>query len=235
MRLYVASSWRNELQPGVVERLRQAGHEVYDFRNPAPGEAGFAWSDIDPRWQSWDRLSYVQALGHEVARHGYARDWAGMQWADAFVLVQPCGRSAHLEAGWAVGAGKPVIVLLAEGQEPELMLKLVQEVPGGGFAFGLEELVESLERVETVLNPPAPPRDRARRGRVELDDDADAGDVDEAIDEVEEDRSAEDLRQILSRLVNRLPEGEDLIDVLCRDNDDRETAGQLLDKVIEAL
>lgn len=235
MRLYVASSWRNELQPGVVERLRQAGHEVYDFRAPAPGEDGFRWSEIDPAWQSWDREAYVQALGHPIALHGYARDWAAMQWAEAVVLVQPCGRSAHLEAGWAVGAGKPVLVLLAEGQEPELMLKLVQEVPGGGFAFGLEELVESLERVETVLNPPALPRERTRRGRVELDDDADAGDVADAIDEVEEDRSAEDLRQILTRLVNRLPEGEDLVDVLCRDDDDRETAGQLLDEVLEAL
>jgi hypothetical protein len=31
-KIYVASSWRNEYYPEVVEKLREAGHEVYDFR-----------------------------------------------------------------------------------------------------------------------------------------------------------------------------------------------------------
>ncbi len=44
MKLYVASSWRNKEQPVVVEMLRQAGHEVYDFRAPhlGPGKRGVA-------------------------------------------------------------------------------------------------------------------------------------------------------------------------------------------------
>lgn len=47
-RIYVASSWRNVYQPAVVDALRALpGCEVYDFRNPAPGDSGFAWSDID--------------------------------------------------------------------------------------------------------------------------------------------------------------------------------------------
>ena len=46
-RIYVASSWRNQYYPEVVEALRAAGHEVYDFRNPPHGGAGFHWTDID--------------------------------------------------------------------------------------------------------------------------------------------------------------------------------------------
>lgn len=42
-KIYVASSWRNPYQPTVVEKLRECGHEVYDFRNP-PKRKGFAWS-----------------------------------------------------------------------------------------------------------------------------------------------------------------------------------------------
>lgn len=34
LRIYVASSWRNLLQPGIVLALRRCGHQVYDFRNP---------------------------------------------------------------------------------------------------------------------------------------------------------------------------------------------------------
>lgn len=40
-KIYVASSWRNQHYPEVVRRLREAGHEVYDFRNPPHGDAGF--------------------------------------------------------------------------------------------------------------------------------------------------------------------------------------------------
>lgn len=34
MKIYVASSWRNTYYPSVVSALRDAGHDVYDFRNP---------------------------------------------------------------------------------------------------------------------------------------------------------------------------------------------------------
>lgn len=36
-RIYVASSWRNPYQPGIVDLLRMHGHKAYDFRNP-PGK-----------------------------------------------------------------------------------------------------------------------------------------------------------------------------------------------------
>jgi hypothetical protein len=32
MKIYAASSWRNELQPSIVVDLRELGHEVYDDR-----------------------------------------------------------------------------------------------------------------------------------------------------------------------------------------------------------
>lgn len=124
MRIYVASSWRNGEQPAVVGALRDAGHEVYDFKNPRPGDSGFHWSSIDPAWQDWTPEQYVEALNHPIARAGFNADMAAMQWAQAFVMVQPCGRSAHLETGWAVGHGKPVCILIREG-EPELMVQMV--------------------------------------------------------------------------------------------------------------
>ena len=39
--IYVASSWRNEYYPEVVAKLREAGHDVFDFRNPPSGDPGF--------------------------------------------------------------------------------------------------------------------------------------------------------------------------------------------------
>lgn len=144
-RIYVASSWRNELQPPVVKRLRQAGHQVYDFRNPPHGDSGFNWRQIDPEWQSWSADKYRTLLTtHPVASHGFISDLRGMQWADTCVLVLPCGRSAHLEAGWFCGAGKRCVVLLADG-EPELMNLLATDI-----CLSLDEVLETL-RPESPL------------------------------------------------------------------------------------
>ena len=123
MKVYVASSWRNDRLDEVIAALRKAGHEVFDFR----AVTGFHWSDIDPDWQSWSHEVYLEALGHPLAERGFAADLSGLEWAEAVVLVMPCGRSAHLELGWALGAGKKGIILLSEA-EAELMYKLADEV-----------------------------------------------------------------------------------------------------------
>src|SRR5687768_13580956 len=122
-KIYVASSWRNSGQFAVVEALRLCGHEVYDFKNPRPGNKGFAWSEIDPDWQGWSAARYRELLDHPIAKAGFASDFNAMKWADTFVLVLPCGRSAHLELGWAAGAGKQTLILTKDGEEPELMAK----------------------------------------------------------------------------------------------------------------
>lgn len=125
-RIYVASSWRNAHQPAIVLALREAGHEVYDFRNPAPGNQGFAWSAIDPDWLGWDPATFAHLVQeHPAAAAGFSFDKAALDWADTCVLLLPCGRSAHLEAGYAAGQGKRVIWWLHSDRfEPELMYLL---------------------------------------------------------------------------------------------------------------
>jgi len=127
-RVYVASSWRNPYQPEVIARLREAGHEVYDFRDPKDNPGGFHWADVDERWQEWTAREYIGHLGHPVAEKGFQADFRAMEWADACVLVLPCGRSAHTEAGWFAGKGVKTIVYIPEKQEPELMYKLFDAV-----------------------------------------------------------------------------------------------------------
>ncbi len=128
MKIYVASSWRNEFQPMVVEVLRATGHEVYDFRNPKENDTGFAWSDIDENWEQWTAQEYVNAMKHPIAEDGFKSDFDAMKWADCCVMVLPCGRSANTEAGWMKGAGKKVYVLQLMQQEPELMYKIHDDI-----------------------------------------------------------------------------------------------------------
>lgn len=118
-RIYVASSWRNNIQPAVVRHLRKEGHAVYDFKSP-PDRTGFSWSQVleQPIKTFKD---YMTALRHPIAAAGYLSDMRAMEWADTCVLVLPCGRSAHLEAGWFAGRGKRLMILTQDGEEPELM------------------------------------------------------------------------------------------------------------------
>jgi hypothetical protein len=120
----------------VVTRLREAGHEVYDFRNPPHGGAGFHWTDIDPNAPAWTYAQYAEGLHHPLAERQFQADIDALTWADTCVLVLPCGRSAHTEAGWMAGAGKRVIAYIPEMVEPELMYKLFD-----GVAGSLDELV----------------------------------------------------------------------------------------------
>lgn len=141
MKIYVASSWRNPIQPFVVRDLREAGHEVYDFRHPAPGNTGFQWPEIGPDWQDWTAAQFRDSLAHPIAERGFGYDMAALESSEACVLVLPSGRSAHLEAGYAIGAGKPTVVLLHKG-EPELMYKMTPYL-----CLSIPEVVKTLEGI----------------------------------------------------------------------------------------
>jgi hypothetical protein len=121
MKIYVASSWRNLLQPAIVDVLRYIGHEVYDFKNPAPGYHGFSWREICPYWEDWTPYQYREALEHPIAKAGYECDMNALRNCDACLLLLPSGRSASWEFGWALGNGKNGAVVMFEKCEPELM------------------------------------------------------------------------------------------------------------------
>ena len=139
-KIYVASSWRNTFYPEVVARLREAGHDVYDFRNPPSGDPGFKWSSVSEDYMEWTPQQYREMLNHPKAERQFHNDIEAMEGCDVCVLVLPCGRSAHTEAGWFAGKGKLTIAYIPEKQEPELMYKLFDKV-----CCTIEELIFTLK------------------------------------------------------------------------------------------
>lgn len=147
MKIYLASSWRNQHQPGVLASLRADGFEVYDFRNPAPGNSGFSWRQVDPDLHSDLTAGRMRTtLAHPVSQAGFDLDIGAMRWADVCVLLLPCGRSAHLEAGWFAGSGKPVVVLAPEITEPELMYKCFDVDGATPIVATVEEALDLLRK-----------------------------------------------------------------------------------------
>jgi nucleoside 2-deoxyribosyltransferase len=94
---------------------------------------------VDEKAPEWTFEQYADGLHHPLAERQFAADLEALEAADTCVLVLPCGRSAHTEAGWMAGAGKKVIAYIPEMVEPELMYKLFDRVVGN-----LDDLVESI-------------------------------------------------------------------------------------------
>lgn len=121
MKIYVASSWRNEFQHDVVKALREDGHEVYDFREDGDGwgrdnhgPGGFGWHEVGgPEWKNW-----VNDIPN------FRRDMDALEQSEVCVMVHPCGVNAAMETGWACGAGKDVYVYVPGLREPDLMVKM---------------------------------------------------------------------------------------------------------------
>lgn len=137
LKVYVASSWRNARQPEVVAALRAAGHEVHDYK--AHMDGGLAPDGVDVTSLRFEPAQFRMLLEDPRAHAWFQRDMDALRACDACVLVLPCGRSAHLELGYAVGAGKLTIALLAGECEPDLMYKMIHRL-----CVSLDEVVQAL-------------------------------------------------------------------------------------------
>lgn len=126
--VYVASSWRCLMQEAVVATLNAASIDCYDFKNPE-GNTGFHWSEVGVNSEGENHKDYLLGLEHPRSIEGFNSDMAALDKADTVVLVLPCGRSAHLELGYAVGQGKRTAILLdGPTVTPELMYKMVDYI-----------------------------------------------------------------------------------------------------------
>ena len=117
MRLYVASSLRNRHYRSIISKIRASGHEAYDFGDPPAGTEEFGiLPNVLPE-------GHYEALRGHIGRATFQRDAHALRACDAVVLVLPCGKSAHIEAGFAAGSGKPLAIYLEPhiAQEPEVM------------------------------------------------------------------------------------------------------------------
>lgn len=135
-RIYVASSWRNPLHTELIRLLRGRQYDVFDYRNP-PNGTPFKWEQIGLPNPCSNEQFVSTVLNSERAAHGFLSDFRGMQWADTCILIEPSGRSAHLELGWMAGRGKRTIVLADE--YPDLMLLMADHL-----CVSIEEVLQVL-------------------------------------------------------------------------------------------
>jgi hypothetical protein len=130
-KIYLIGALKNPQVPVIAARLRAEGFEVFDdWWAPGP--------KTDDYWKEYEEArghSYVEALRGWHAQHVFAFDKKHLAAADIAVLVQPAGRSAHLELGWMLGRGRKGYILLDTEPRWDVMML---------FADGVFETVDAL-------------------------------------------------------------------------------------------
>ena len=113
MNVYISSSWKNrELVREVAIKLREHGHEVYDFTDPAsrktPEIPPEAFPDqFDPSHHHYG--DYLKS--NPFWRDAVFANKDALDRCDAVVLLLPCGADAHADWAYAVGKGKKTMVV----------------------------------------------------------------------------------------------------------------------------
>lgn len=120
MKIYLATSWRNESYYRVLNLLREAGYEVYDFR-----EKAFKFDAIaDKPWDTMSWQDQLKLLDNPLAEEAFNKDFNALKDSDVLVMLYPCGNDAHIELGYAAANGLYTIVYVQEGYNVGLMDKV---------------------------------------------------------------------------------------------------------------
>ena len=109
MKIYLASSWKNEeIVREWAKKLASVphNHSVDAFCDPTTGRYVFHFSEIGDPLQ----LDAINFLSDERSRKAFLEDKKWIDWADVVLLILPAGKSSHLEAGYAKGKGKILII-----------------------------------------------------------------------------------------------------------------------------
>lgn len=146
MRIYTASSWKNESAVLVLAKmLRSTGHEVYCFAERGQGQHVFQWNDC-----TTTKDDGITALQTEDSRKAYNADKFFLDWANCCVLLNPCGRDAHLEAGYIKGRGGLLLIL---GPFPQGEFSNMYHLADGLFRLnqeGIRRMLTTLENADAI-------------------------------------------------------------------------------------
>lgn len=149
MKIYLASSWKNQNAvlnlAGIFEK---EGFEVDAFCRATDNRYSFHWSELVGTEDDLKNYDAIDMLTDPRTQRAFKEDKKWLDWSDCVILVLPCGRSSHMEAGYAKGQGK---LLYIYGHMPKGEFDVMY-----GFADGLfrsEELLSLIVELKGKGNP----------------------------------------------------------------------------------
>lgn len=137
MKIYIASSWKNvEIAYSIACWLSDKGHEVDAFMDDSKGRYVFNWREIV---KDKNKLDAVSFLKDKRSQRAFMEDKKWLDWCDCCILVLPAGNSSHLEAGYAKGRGKQLVIYSPAWKKGEFDVMY-------GFADLLTDKVDEIKK-----------------------------------------------------------------------------------------
>lgn len=110
LKIYIGGALANPEIVRLTKVLLSEGHDAFsEWYTPGP-EADVLWRDYELSLG----YDYREALKRPAAQNVFQFDKKHIDESDIFVMVLPCGKSAHLELGYALGRGKKGIIYMPE-------------------------------------------------------------------------------------------------------------------------
>jgi hypothetical protein len=159
MKIYLASSWRNaeavRLYLGYLRK--QNGFVVDCFCDQEGGRVGFDIREcLETMGHSVYDVDAITALKHpavsEQFRIAFTEDKKWLDWCECLIMMMPCGRSAHLEAGYAKGQGKLLFIYWMDDLPTGEFDNMYQFADGMFRQDELHKLIEVIKSYESVGN-----------------------------------------------------------------------------------
>lgn len=115
MKIYLASSWKNkDAVLKMQTMLHDHGHKVDAFCDESTRHV-FSYSELfavtDREGIDITEQNALTMVDHWRVLDAFMEDKQWIDWADVVILLLPCGKSAHLEAGYAAGRGKKLVIV----------------------------------------------------------------------------------------------------------------------------
>src|SRR6188768_3835026 len=123
MKIYIASSWKNQHAVEMFTALlRESGHEVLSFVENNRGE--------NPNSSANEKVfekpvPFEEWLTTEDAQRSFVYDTSGAMQSDLVIYISPSGTDAWAEVGAAYASKVPIFGLWAKGEQVGLMRKMV--------------------------------------------------------------------------------------------------------------
>ena len=110
-RIYLAGSWKNQQEIFLIrDILKTQGHEVDCFASEENGRISFNWSKLPDIQDKLPKMDAKDMLEVPRVQEAFREDKKWIDWCDLCLLTLPSGKSSHLEAGYAKGQGKTVVI-----------------------------------------------------------------------------------------------------------------------------
>lgn len=154
--VYIGGALKSTTVTAVAATLRGLGYDAMDeWITPGPEADRFLHE-----YEMQRGRGYAESVMHSRAvENTVLFDKSFIDMADAFVMVQPCGKSAHLELGYAAGQGIPTFILLdGDPERFDVMPALAGKVVDTLAALVVElSALQNIPRVQRQqFNTPCP-------------------------------------------------------------------------------